>query len=686
MHLSQLGLNNHTRYILALCLGVCLHLAAKAQPPGRNIGNLQGMIKNMGNSGTTGGLDSIQKRNPNEDSITISYRLLNDSRRFYLDSVINEYHRFPVKPNYVYLGNNGAPAKPLLFTPNMQSGWDAGFHALDMYRYQLKDAPFYRTTRPYTELGYVLGSKAEQVIQVMHTQNIKPDWNAAFMYRTLSAPGYFRSQKNNHTNIQFTSMYQGKRKRYTAYLVVIGNKLKASDNGGIKDLGELDDPDKDDRYLVNTNLNNNVSSTRNPFNNTLESGRYERESHILLRQHYDLGKRDSIQVNDTTMNYLFYPKLRLQHTFTMSNELYSYIGFLRDSSYYKSKYGVPPQQLDTLEKFQRFDKWKEFTNDFSLYQFPDTKNQQQYIHAGVSWQLLKGTFDTATRTLNNIFLHGGYRNRTRNRKWDIEADGKFYLAGYNSGDYEATVNLTRILGTKLGSLRAGLKNTSRTPSFVFYSDSRFNFQPVQGLKKENLTHIYASFFNEKKEQSLNAGLYLVANYTTWRSYKIYDQDSVFNFLYAGIERKFRLRKHLFLHTEATLQQAVTGDPHINVPFFFTRNRIGYEGDLGYKNLRLALGLEIKYNSPYKASGWSPLTAQFLYQDTLRISNRPEIAAYMHFAIKGFNAFVRIENLNTAYFRTGDRSGLKFNQHNFSAPLYPDAVLVFRLGIYWRFIN
>lgn len=680
-------MNKLIRYILApFFFLVCVHIAANAQPPGRTIGNLPGALKNLGNRGGTGALDSVQKRNPNEDSLTISYRYLDDSRRFYLDSVIDEYHRFPVKPGYIYLGNNGAPATPLLFTPNMQAGWDAGFHSLDLYRYKIKDAGFYRTTRPYTELGYVLGSKAEQVIQVMHTQNIKPDWNAAFMYRTLSAPGYFRGQKNNHSNLQFTSVYQGKRKRYTAYLVMIGNKLKESDNGGIKDLSELDDPNKDDRYLVNTNLNNSIGSTRNPFSNTLESGRYERESNILLRQHYDLGKRDSIQVNDTTMNYLFYPKLRLQHTFTMSNYLYSYIGIRADSNYYRANYGILPAQLGTESKFERFDKWKEYNNDFSLYQFPDTKNQQQYIHAGISWQLLKGTFDTTTRTLNNIFLHGGYRNRTRDRKWDIEADGKFYLAGYNSADYEATINLTRVLSTKTGSLRAGLKNTSRTPSFIFYSDSKFNFQPVAGLKKENITHIYASFFNDKKAQSLNAGIYFAANYTTWRSYDEYNQDAEFNLLYASAERKFRLRKNLYLRASATVQQVVTGSPHINIPFFFTRNRIGYEGNLGYKNLRIATGFEIKYNAPYKPSGWSPLTAQFLYQDTLRISNRPEIAAYLHFTIKGFNMFVRVENLNTAYFRTGERTGLKFNHHNFSAPLYPDAVMVLRLGIYWRFIN
>lgn len=675
-------MKNNLHYILALCMFVCCGKAAFTQPPGRGIPGITGAFRGGGG----GKLDSMEKRNPNEDSITITYRLLGDTRRFALDSAVDEYRRFPVKAGYLDLGNNGAAATPLLFTANMNAGWDAGFHALDMYRYKTQEAGFYRTTRPYAELGYMLGSKAEQVIQLMHTQNIKPDWNAAFVYRTISAPGYFRNQKNNHTGYQLSSVYQGKKKRYTLFFLAQGNKLRAADHGGIKILSQLDDPNKNDRYLIETNLNNTVNATRNPFNSTLESGRYERDNSFLLKHYYDLGKRDSIQLNDTTTNYLFYPKLRLQHTFSMTGYLYSYIGLLADTLYYKTQYSLPPSGFASGINFERFDRWNEYLNDFSLYQFPDTKNQQQYIHAGISWQLLKGEFDTITRNLNNIFLHGGYRNRTRNRKWDIEADGKLYLVGYNSGDYEATVNLVRLLSTKAGSLKLGLKNTSRTPSFVFYPESRFNLLPQTGLKKENITHIFASFFNEKKAQNLSAGVYFAANYTTWRGFRTYAQDDAFNLVYVNAERKIRVRKNIYWRVSATAQQVVTGDPHINLPFFFTRNRIAYEGNFGKKNLNIATGLEIKYNAPYKPAAWSPVTGQFLYQDTLTISNLPEIAAYLHFSIKGFNAFVRIENLNTMHISTDPRTSLSFTNHNFSAPLYPDAGLVFRLGIYWRFIN
>jgi len=38
-----------------------------------------------------------------------------------------------------------------------------------------------------------------------------------------------------------------------------------------------------------------------------------------------------------------------------------------------------------------------------------------------------------TENFYNLKLHGEYRNRTRNRKWDILLKGEFYLNGFNTG-------------------------------------------------------------------------------------------------------------------------------------------------------------------------------------------------------------------------------------------------------------
>jgi len=118
-----------------------------------------------------------------------------------------------------------------------------------------------------------------------------------------------------------------------------------------------------------------------------------------------------------------------------------------------------------------------------------------------------------------------------------------------------------------------------------------------------------------------------------------------------------------------------------LPLLFTRNRIAYEGK-PFRNLVLSTGLDIRYFSPYKADGYSPLLGQFFFQDERTLSIRPDVAAYTNFRIRSFNAYVRIENLNTLT----TQYGVGFKQNNLAASFYPNPGLVFRLGIFWSFVN
>src|SRR4051812_42513884 len=131
-------------------------------------------------SRSSSGQDSLKHRTGLEDSITITYRYLDTSRYLRFDSSINDFsRRFPIPPHYITLGNTGSASRSLLFGAGRLSGWDAGFHSFDIYQMNIPETRFYNTTRPYTEIGYILGSRVEQVIKLLHTQNINPNWNAA---------------------------------------------------------------------------------------------------------------------------------------------------------------------------------------------------------------------------------------------------------------------------------------------------------------------------------------------------------------------------------------------------------------------------------------------------------------------------------------------------------------------------
>jgi len=164
----------------------------------RRVGN---RLQQLGGSvtGSSAGTDSLQRRNKHEDSITISFRYLDSTRSYKLDSSIRDHaRRFLIPATNIYLGNIGNASRSLLFSPNFSAGFDPGFHAFDVYKYKLEKVRFFNTTRPYSEINYHLGSRVEQIIELMHTQNLKPNWNASFQYRLINSPGYFKSQKTNH--------------------------------------------------------------------------------------------------------------------------------------------------------------------------------------------------------------------------------------------------------------------------------------------------------------------------------------------------------------------------------------------------------------------------------------------------------------------------------------------------------
>ena len=655
-------------------------------------------VKGQSQKGDTLG---FQHRDDLADSITISFRYLDSLKSTNLDSSVNDYNRFySVPAYYVTLGNNGTATFPVLFSPILKAGWDAGFHAFDAYMYSIENTRFFKTTKPFTQLTYLLASGKEQVINVLHTQNIKPNWNAGIDYRLISSPGFFQTQNTNHNNYRFFSNYQGKRKRYAAYVVLLGNKISSSENGGIQNDSFLLDPNRKKRFSIPVNLGGDVQQTFNVFSTKVNTGNNYSNFTAFFRQSYDLGIRDSIIINDTTTEYLFYPKFRFQHTLNYSSYTYRFKDTLNstefgkaDSAIFNQWYNLTLNPVSGLN-FWLQDKWKFVSNDFSIKQFPETKNPGQFIEAGLRLENFSGIFSSSPRPMYliqvfptppvkknfyNVVLHGEYRNKTRNRKWDALLKGEFYATGLNAADYSAYATLTRFLNTKLGNVQVTFQNVNRSPSYIFEGNSSFNLGNNLSTKKENITVISAVSNNPRF--NLMARNISITNYTYFKNYYQTDQfNGLVNITQFVASTKNKIVGHLNLYSDFIVQQS-TGDNPIRVPLFFTRQRLSFEGNF-FKNLFLSTGIDVKYNTPYKANNYSPVMGQFFPQDTTTISNLPQLDAYFNFRIKSFTGLVKIENINTV-----DVShGFGFTNNSFAAPNYPTPGFLFRIGVLWGFVN
>ncbi|PWT94682.1 MAG: hypothetical protein C5B52_19440 [Bacteroidetes bacterium] len=626
--------------------------------------------------------DSLQfeHRDPFADSVTIRFRYLDSARNYNLDSTLTDFYRkIPLKWDYAWLGNNGNAATSLLYRPYTQTGWDPGFHAFDLYAFRLDDTRFFYTTRPFTELNYLIGSGAEQFINLMQTQNIKPNWNIAFQFRLVNSPGYFFSQNTNHANLRLNSYYQGPSKRYGIYFVVMNNALQSAENGGIKSDTFLNNKNSayNDRFNIPVNIGGSNTYSRDFFNTKLKTGNRYTNFKFLLRQQYDLGKKDSV-VTDSSVIKLFYPRVRFEYTFLYSSSKFIFQDIAADSAFYMDNYDINVTPNDTLH-YQ--DKWKEITNDFSIYQFPDIKNQQQFLRLGASVQNLTQKYDNVTNHYYNFFVHGEYRNRTKNRKWDVEANGQLYVNGFNAGDYSAYISLQRLLSRKLGYFELGFQNVNRTPSYLLTNATGFPIKYKVDLNKENITHLFAALLIPQEKLIMEGHYYLVGNFAYFKDfYEVDQQTALFNVLLLKLSKEFRLSRYWHWYVDAAFQKTAGAAP-VNIPLFYTRNRFVFEGRF-FKNLNLATGFDVRYNTPYTADNYSPIAGRFFPQDSVTISNRPDIAAFVHFRIRSFTGMVRVENLNTLSFE----NGFGFNQNNQGAPLYPYPGFQFKLGIFWVFAN
>jgi hypothetical protein len=555
----------------------------------------------------------------------------------------------------------------------MKTGFDVGFHAYDAYRFKLEETKIYQTTRPYTELGYLLSSKSEQLIDLLHTQNKGTNLNFGFEFRFNNAPGFLRNQSANDNNFRFHSYYISKNRRYSLYIIFQNNRLRSSENGGLISDTSFKNVAFGDPYQLYTRIGTSVTNPpRNPFNTRIVTGNDYKDNTFFIRQQYDLGQRDSLVTDSSTLK-LFYPRLRLQHSFKYVKYRYNYQDEVVDTFNYRHYIQFPLLTQPTL--FEFVDAWQEFNNEFSIISFPQKTNQNQFLKLGVALQNLRGEFASNIQYLHNVYGLAEYRNRTKNKVWDIEASSQLYLNGFNSGDYSLQLNLKRLLGKKVGFLELGFENVSKTPAAIFYGKTSFPITTASTFNKENFTKLLARYDNPKFNFRLTGEYFLISNYSFFSDFYVAQQEaSLFNVLRVSGEKMFRLSKKFHLYTELHLQQT-SGNPPVHLPQLLTRNRLAYEGNLGYKNLNLATGIEVKYHSPYKADNFSPIVGQFVVQDTATISNTPEVNLFLDFSIKTFKAFVRLENINTAG-----------GNYNFTSSHYPSTPMWFRLGIWWGFVN
>jgi hypothetical protein len=607
------------------------------------------------------------------DDVQIHAFLAGSQQRYRPDSSIYSFHRRPfVQPWHRDLGNLGSPARNLLFTPDRYAGPTLGYHAFDVYRFQVDSLYYYNTTRPYSEFSFRLGSQAEQCAQILHTQNIKPNWNFALQYRKLTSPGYYKVQRNNHDNAAFATRYQSRNLKYTLHGAFAYNKQQHDANGGILADSLLDDERFRDRKTVAVRFENpSYSQLRSPVTNV------QRDVAVLLQHGYTWGRTDTLYNEDSTQySYKLVPRFGISHRLELSSEKFQYKDVRPDSLRYAPLFTASIARTDSVLMEQT---WRRLDNSVALNGFVGPVDRQLQFTAGIGNRIDRfGTYFVADEDQSKWFssyLTGSIRKEALGLgQWFYQADGRFYFAGQAAGDFLLHGGLGKDLGRDWGSLAVGIRQQLNEAPYS-YTLYRNRFAEIStSMGKQSVTQLYGELSSARLRLSGGLRNYLIGNYIYLDSRQLPAQHAAaFNLTQLWFRKMFRFGIWA-LDNEVVVQQATDNAP-VHVPLVMGRHQFGIETAIFAKALHISTGVEVRYHTAYFADGYSPFMGRFYYQDVYEVNNKPEASVYFNFRIKRFRAYIMGDQMQQIWFR-----------NNITAPGHPAQNAMLRFGFSWVLIN
>lgn len=674
-HKRNISQQMRTFCVLISLLLVNSYLYAQNQPPGSPL-DLPGDKKT----------DSLQFDKSNTDewhadniAFKLYYQKLDSKKKYKLDSSIHLFHRKPyAQPWQMNLGNFGTASRNLMFTPEDRLGPTLGYTALDVYRIKEDSLKFYNTTTPYSLFSFRLGSKLEQDLHILHTQNIKPNWNIALEYNRVSSKGYFLLQRTSHDMASLTTNYQSVNKRYKMQGGIIYNKGVQDENGGIVDTSQLANEDYSERSNIdiayaNAGAGSGSSIPRSLVTNTM------RDYQVIFRHGYSWGRTDSLYNEDSTkMTVEFTPRFGISHHFSLKNQEYTYKDkapdSLRYTSYFEESFlGEGKDSVFTRQKQNIID------NAILLDGFLGRKEKQAQFSAGVGIRV----DDFATRYLeganferftSNYILAKLNKEALEEGEWFYNADAKLYVTGIAAGNSLLSAAAGREFGDSLGIIEIGVQqNINNAPYSYTLSINQYD-TITNSFNKESVTKLYVSATSSRYNLGVGLRNYLINNYLYINSNQLPDQyATAFNLLQIYAQKAFKW-KGFVLDNEITYQQMPTKAP-VNAPAFMGRHQLSYENYIFGKALQVATGVQVRYYSEYNSASYSPIFHRFYYQDTYLLSNDPVIAYFFNFRVKRFKAFIMLDHIQQA-----------FTKKNFiTTPGYAAQDMMMRFGFNWALL-
>ena len=635
-------------------------------------------------------LDSLRKKEENSrDSVVFTSKYVRYTTRkltkdsiqtLPIDTTLTGIHNFnpiaqPRRPT-VGTGLVGLAATSLLFEPIKTIGFDAGFHSLDFYKFTHDDIKFYRARSPFTSLSYISAGDNVQLLKIIHSQNIKPNWNFGANFNRIGANGFYAHQRGDDLNGTLFTWYQTKNKRYNIWVDAVFNTMKAQENGSILK----------DTVIFSPNGDNLATKEAEPTRFTTARQLY-RDNSLMIRQSYFVGRIDST-VNSATQNIL--PTNKITHTFVYDNSSYSFKKEEEDT------YGLLPVPKADLSFTNDSTNVKHIQNEF-IYSFflrakgnSIIKNELK-IDAGVrndiynfKQQILQedgSIYYNRSFSAQNTTLLGALGYRFSNRV-DVNLNVQQIFQGLNAGDYLYEANGNFLLSNKAGKIVMSAYTQNKSPEEIYnrYYGNHYDWDKRSELSRTKTTNFTFAYLNDFLKLDASAAYYLISNYlyfgpsaTIANAITPVQHSGEISLLQLKVGKQIDMKS--FHITAYGVYQKTDEQSILRIPEVYLYASI-YKDQTFFKALKTQIGVDVFYNDTYLAKSYSIAASQFYNGDAITFGSKPIADVWVKAGLRRANLFAKYQYVNQGLFSRG----------YYTVNRYPMPDRLLTVGLTWNFYD
>jgi len=574
-----------------------------------------------------------------------------------LDTSLSELHRynqlFKTGNFYNVTGHITLPSRNVFYNPTRNDGLNFANNYHDGIYLNNNNVQFIHTYYPITTVKAVIGSKKEQFVELLHSQQISPAINVGFKINGIRTAGYYNKQQSNTVGFQAFSSYLAKNGRYRSFFSYTYNRIVAQLNGGLL-------PDSafsyayeslSDKALIPVYLTN---AAHQLYGSDVYTKQVIGLDNILKKGEINARNDSSSSLNKIAL-FARYQEYFRHHTDQFV-----------DTSYYQNFYFTEEFYVDKI----RAQKTKASLAIFNTVAGNAVDNYIGYeIQAGI-----ENLDVTIIDYKKNYFTTYANALLAKNINFfSVKAEAKYFFNGYNAGNYQAVTGIQSLKNKSLKwSINAGTNalnpdviNNHYTSNNFFWENS---FKPVK-----------QSFFNGNLNHK-NAG-HLFFQYNLINNYVFLDSLALPTQLNTTISllqiKYFKLFtwKALRFAPEVLFQLDNSKEQFLGLPTFFAKTSLYFEQRIFKKHLWFQMGTDVFWINSYRPYSYMAATNQFFYQTQFNTSNLPMADVFIAFKISTVQAFVRLEQLSTI-----------ITEPYFFSPYYAMPGFTFKMGLNWLFIN